>query len=152
VVHATSDRGLNLIRHYEGFSSKPYLCAGGRWTIGYGHVILPDETFTEITEDEAIVLLSRDVMEAEGAVDILVKVPLNQNQFDALVSFVYNLGSGNLKSSTLLKLLNASDYDGAAKQFDRWVYAGGRQLLGLIARRKAEEDLFNEVPRGGEKE
>ena len=147
-MHATSDRGLNLIKQFEGFSAKPYVCAGGRWTIGYCHVILPDETFTEITEDEAIVLLSRDVMEAEGAVDILVKVPLNQNQFDALVSFVYNLGSGNLKSSTLLKLLNASDYDGAAKQFDRWVYAGGRQLLGLIARRKAEEDLFNEVQEG----
>jgi GH24 family phage-related lysozyme (muramidase) len=147
----TSEKGLHLIKSFEGWYPDPYVCPAGKWTIGYGHLIASGEHFDTITEEEGEALLERDLLEAEGAVDILVKVELNQNQFDALVSFTFNLGSGNLSASTLLRLLNKRDYDGAADQFLRWIYAAGRPLEGLRRRREAERKLFLEtVQEGGE--
>lgn len=147
----TSNRGLDLIKQHEGFESKAYTCPAGKLTIGYGHVILPHEhnlTTAELTEAEATEILRDDVAIAESAVNNLVKVEIDQNQFDALVSFTFNLGSGSLANSTLLRLLNNDDHNGAAGQFERWVYAtvdGKKQKLGGLVRRRADErDLFLE--------
>ena len=95
-----------------------------------------------ISEDEAEALLAADLKTAESGVSRLVSVPLAQNQFDALVSFAYNLGAASLMSSTLLRKLNAGDYNDAADELPRWVYAGGRVLPGLVRRRNAEQRLF----------
>ena len=95
-----------------------------------------------ISQNEADRLLKMDLIVHCNNVSGLVKVPLNQNQFDALVSFEYNVGYGALAGSTLLRLLNAGDYKGAGGQFGRWVYGGGKTLPGLVRRRKAELDLF----------
>jgi len=95
-----------------------------------------------ITKERAEELLREDVKRFEGYVDRLVKVPLTQGQYDALVSFVYNLGPGALERSTLLDQLNRGDYDSAAEQFGRWVFAGGKTLAGLVRRRAAERALF----------
>jgi len=140
----TSQAGLDLIKEFEGFEAEPYICAGGKNTIGYGHVIKKGEAFDTITEETATALLADDVEDAEGAVNDYVHVELTQNQFDALVSFVFNIGGIAFYRSTLLKKLNKGDYEGAAKQFTRWVYAGGRKLNGLIKRRQAEMELFND--------
>lgn len=136
-----SEAGIQLIKKFEGCSLKAYKCPAGIWTIGYGHTLKVNEGQT-ITKKQAEDLLKQDLRSFELTVNNLVNVPLNQNQFDALVSFCYNLGAGNLKSSTLLKLLNKEDYIAAAEQFDRWVYAGGKKLSGLVKRRAAEKKLF----------
>ena len=136
-----SEAGIQLIKKFEGCSLKAYKCPAGIWTIGYGHTLNVNEGQT-ITKKQAEDLLKQDLRSFELTVNNLVNVPLNQNQFDALVSFCYNLGTGNLKKSTLLKLLNKQDYLGAAEQFDRWVYAGGKKLSGLVKRRAAEKELF----------
>jgi len=138
-----SDKGLDHIRKFEGFRACPYQDAAGVWTIGCGHTG-PDVGRDSlcISETEAENLLREDVRSAEGAVNRHVNVPLSQDQFDALVSFTYNLGGGALERSTLLDKINARDYEGAAQEFPRWVYAGGRKLDGLVRRRKAEERLF----------
>ena len=137
-----SVNGIELIKHFEGFVGHPYRDAVGKWTIGYGHLIQPDEKFTVIGETEALALLIKDVAKAENAVNRMVTAPLNQNQFDALCSFVYNLGAGRLQQSTLLRRLNARNYEAAAKEFLRWIYADGVMLNGLKARREAESELF----------
>lgn len=98
-----SSKGLELIKKYEGFSSGKYLCPAGKATIGYGHVIQSGETYTNLTEKEALELLDQDADIAENTVNNLVKAPLNQNQFDALVSLVYNWGSGHFLRSLGLK-------------------------------------------------
>ena len=138
-----SENGTKLIKKYEGCRLKAYKCPRGVWTIGYGHTnnVRPDDV---ITQDEAEELFKQDVKEFENAVNRLVNVELNQNQFDALVSFTFNLGYGEkgLGGSTLLRLLNNSDYIGASKQFSRWVYSGNRVLEGLIKRRNEEKELF----------
>ena len=138
-----SENGTKLIKKYEGCRLKAYKCPRGVWTIGYGHTnnVRPNDV---ITQDEAEELFKQDVKVFENAVNKLVKVKLNQNQFDALVSFTFNLGYGDrgLGGSTLLRLLNNSDYIGASKQFSRWVYSGDRVLEGLIKRRNEEKELF----------
>lgn len=139
-----SSKGLELIKKYEGFSSKKYLCPAGKATIGYGHVIQNGETYTMLTEKEALALLDQDADIAENTVNTLVKVPLNQNQFDALVSLVYNWGSGHFLRSLGLKKLNNKDYDGAIIEFSKINQANGKVLPGLINRRLAEANLFNE--------
>ncbi|MFZ5585010.1 MAG: lysozyme [Thermodesulfobacteriota bacterium] len=135
--------GVDLVKRSEGFSATPYTCPAGHPTIGYGHRIKPGEVFREpIGEAQAEELLRADLAQAAAAVERLVGVPLDDGQFAALASFVFNLGAGNLAQSTLLKKLNAGDYAGAAEEFGRWVKSGGQTLPGLVARRAAEAALF----------
>ncbi len=139
-----SQNGINLIKKFEGCSLKAYKCPAGVWTIGYGHT---NKVFADdmITQEEAETLLKQDLIIHCNNVTKLVKAPLNQNQFDALVSFEYNVGYTAFQNSTLLKLLNQKKYNEAAEQFDRWVYAGKTKLAGLVNRRKAEKELFLKV-------
>ncbi|MDH0157376.1 lysozyme [Stutzerimonas stutzeri] len=136
-----SEAGLALIRQSEGLRLRAYLCPAGIPTIGYGSTAGVKLGQT-ITAERAEELLREDVRQFEAAVSRLVKVPLTQGQFDALTSFAFNLGTKSLEQSTLLRLLNAGDYPGAAAQFDRWVYASGKKLTGLVKRRAAERALF----------
>jgi lysozyme len=136
-----------LLKQYEGFSATPYLCPAGVWTIGYGHTNDVSRSTPAVTGQEGEALLAGDVDVAARAVRRYVKAPLNENQFGALVSFVFNLGAGVLRGSTMLNYLNAGRYMPAADEFPRWVWAkrpdGSRvQLPGLIARRAAERTLF----------
>ena len=135
--------GLALIKKFEGLRLKIYGDALGLATIGYGHLIQPGENFDKgITLERAEQLLGADASKASESVNDLVKVPINQNQFDALVDFVFNLGPNNFSESTLLKELNSGNYVDAANQFKRWVYAGNHVMSQLIARREAEQALF----------
>lgn len=138
----TSFKGIKLIKDSEATVLHVYKDAVGLPTIGTGHLIKKGEVFTTITAQQADELLMQDLVQFEKGVSSLVKVPLNQNQFDALVSFSFNLGLGNLGSSTLLKKLNASDYAGASLEFSKWTKAGGIVLAGLVKRRAAEKALF----------
>jgi lysozyme len=138
-----SAAGLELLKKSEGFRSRTYRDIAGMATIGYGHKIRPNEAFPpEITEQKAQAILQADVSEAEQAVIRLVKVPLTQGQFDALVDFVFNLGASRLQSSTLLQLLNSEDYDAAAIHLLRWVYCGPHEIVALKTRREAEYRLW----------
>ena len=137
----TSPKGISLIKSFEGLRLKSYQDSVGVWTIGYGATrgIGPGMT---VSSEQAERMLMNDIARFEPELDKLAKVPLNRNQWDALMSFVYNLGSASLGSSTLLKLLNAKDYTGAADQFPRWNKAGGQVLAGLTKRRAAERAMF----------
>ncbi|WP_199153367.1 lysozyme [Chromobacterium sp. ASV23] len=138
----TNTAGINLIKQSEGLRLSAYQDQVGVWTIGYGHTG-PDVTAgLTIEADQAERLLQGDLARVEQGVSALVTVPLNANQFSALVSFSYNLGLRNLQSSTLLRLLNQGDYAGAAGQFPRWDCAGGQEVQGLLRRRQAEQALF----------
>lgn len=140
--------GLDLIKRYEGFSSKPYLCPAGVPTIGYGSTYYENGQKVglndpPITEDWAVQLLLNNVILYEKAVDTMVVSSINQNQFDALVSFCYNVGVTNFKKSTLLKIVNNNPNDpNVAIQLGRWIRANGRVLAGLVKRRKSEADLY----------
>ena len=138
-----SSEGLKLIKQFEGFSATPYYCPAGYLTIGYGHVIQQNESFFHIDKRQAENLLRDDVQVAEAAVCRLIPVPLHDGQYAALVSFTYNLGAGALQASTLRRKLLRGAYDAAAAEFPRWVYAGGRKLVGLVRRRAAERELFS---------
>jgi len=133
--------GINLIKEFEGIKLKSYRCPAGVLTIGYGHTgdVYEDQI---IDLDEAEEILKQDLEKFEDAVSDAVIETLNQNQFDALVSFTYNLGAGALRKSTLLKLLNQNKHAEAAEQFLRWNKAGGMVLAGLTRRRLAEKELF----------
>ncbi|MEG4853966.1 lysozyme [Microcoleus sp. B5-D4] len=133
--------GVNLIKSFEGMELEAYLDAVDVWTIGYGHTQGVYEGMT-ITEAQAEELLRKDLAEFEGYVSEAVQVSINENQFSALVSFTFNLGPENLFDSTLLKLLNQGDFQGAGDQFPRWNKAGSQELEGLTRRRKAERALF----------
>ncbi|MCW6023242.1 lysozyme [Serratia marcescens] len=137
-----SCRGLELIKRFEGLFLQAYFCPANVLTIGYGHTA-DVQIGKVITAEQADAFLQEDTAESEIAVSQLVTVPLTQNQFDALVSFTFNLGYGNLRSSTLLKKLNGGDYTGAADEFSRWINGGGKNLPGLIKRREAEKALFS---------
>lgn len=142
-----SDNCLELIRKSESFKARPYRCPAGIPTIGYGStryangraVRLSDPP---ITQDVANEILYATLGEYENAVSRYVTVPINQNQFDALVDFAYNAGAQNLRTSTLLKQLNKGNYDKAADEFGKWVYGGGKKLKGLEIRRGLERELF----------
>ena len=141
-----SDAGLDLIKVSEGLETAAYPDPGNRvtgepWTIGYGHTggVRRGDTCTEAQATE---WLREDLRAAEGAVRHLVDVPLAQGQFDALASFVFNVGAGAFGNSTLLRLLNAGDTAGAAEQFKRWNRGADGPLPGLVTRRAAERDLF----------
>ncbi|MDQ3936626.1 MAG: glycoside hydrolase family protein [Actinomycetota bacterium] len=140
-----SDEGLALIAEFEGFVDHPYNDAAGHATIGFGHLLHHGPVTAEdrrrwgkMSHADGLKLLRSDIRSRERAVDAAVKVPLTQNQFDALVSFVYNLGEGALRQSTLLKKLNAGNYDAVPAELAKWNKAGGRVLPGLVRRRKAE--------------
>ena len=143
-----SENGLKLIKKFEGLSLKPYLDAVNIPTIGFGNtfyenmkkVTLQDETITEERADSLFNFLV--TTNFVNVVNRLVIVDINQNQFDALVSFVYNLGSGNFEKSTLLKKVNQSDFIGASLEFEKWNRASGKVLSGLTKRRLAEKELF----------
>ena len=137
-----SEEGLELIRHFEGLRLTAYLCPAGVLTIGHGHTGKDVKPGIKIDIFDAEILLKNDCAKFEDSVNVLVEVPISQGQFDALVSFCYNLGAGALKGSTLLKLLNAGDYDAAGGQFIRWNKCNGRKLDGLTARREAEQELY----------
>jgi len=136
-----SQEGIALIKKFEGCELTAYQCSAGVWTIGYGHTKGIEEGM-EITQQEAEDMLVEELHEYENYINDNVTAPLSQNQFDAMVSWVYNLGPANLKASTLLKVLNAGDYDGVPAQIKRWNKAGGVTLDGLIRRREAESLLF----------
>jgi lysozyme len=136
-----SEKGLELIKQFEGLRLEAYLCSAGVATIGYGSTrgVKLGQT---ITEEEATEKLRVDVLSAEECVNDHVEVSLTQNQFDSLVSFVFNLGCGAFKGSTLLALLNAGKTDAAAAQFPRWNKAGGKVVQGLVWRRNVEREFF----------
>lgn len=142
----TNERGINLIKAFEGCVLTAYQCPAKKWTIGYGHTGKvegkPITKGMRITEEKAAALLKEDLAIFERSVEGLVKVKLTENQFAALVSFTYNVGAGNLKKSTLLRKLNAGDYSGAAAEFTKWNKAGGVVLAGLTRRRKEEQTLY----------
>lgn len=139
-----SVEGLQLIKQQEGFRSRTYLDLAGFPTIGFGHRLIHPGSFPDgIEEAQATEILASDVRDAEQAIGHLVKVPLTQGQFDALADFCFNLGSGRLASSTLLKVLNAGRYADAAEQLLRWDQAGGQECAALKARREAELALWN---------
>ena len=131
-----------MIKKYEGFSATCYVCPGGRLTIGYGHVLSEQERFTIITEAQAEELLLHDVSLIEDIIKKNIKVPLTQNQFDALISLIYNWGGGNFLRSNGLKKLNEGDYLGAIEEFKDVRKAAGKVLAGLVKRREAEAALF----------
>lgn len=141
-----SNSGVDLICEFEGEQLIAYDDGVGIWTIGFGTIKYPDGVRVKkgdtCTLEQAKEYMRHDLIEFEHTVNISVKVPLNQNQFDALVSLAYNIGSNAFKSSTLVKELNTGDYQGAADQFNVWVNAGGKRMQGLVNRRAKEKELF----------
>ncbi|WP_038342573.1 lysozyme [Acinetobacter sp. A47] len=142
----TSPVGINLITSFEDLKLTAYLCPANVWTIGFGTTVYPTGTRVKqgdkCTEAQAKAYFTHDLKRFERAVNGSVGVPLTQNQFDALVSLTYNIGEGNFTSSTLLKMLNAGNYRGAADQFLVWNKSKGQVLNGLVRRRKVERELF----------
>lgn len=140
----TSNKGLELIKRHEGLRLKAYQCPAGVWTVGYGSTTGVNQ-WTVVTQKEAEIRLRSDVKTAERAVEQVryLQPRLTQNQFDALVSFVFNLDSGNFGSSTLRKKVIANPADQSIRtEFEKWVNANGRRLPGLVARRADEADMY----------
>lgn len=143
----TNRAGIDLIKHFESFQPSVYLCPSGKPTIGYGHAIRPGESFNDpISEETACAILSRDLGFFEIVVRSAVKVPLNQSRFSALVSFAFNIGETAFMNSRLIRMVNSLDFEGAAGEFGKWIYAtlGGAKvkMKGLADRRMAERELF----------
>ena len=138
----TSPLGVALIKQFEGLRTGAYLDAAGIWTIGYGHTGAEVRSGSRIDAAQADALLRGDLAQAEETIHALVTRPLAQASFDALASFVFNVGAAAFAGSTLLRKLNGGDIEGAAAEFERWRYAGGRVLPGLLRRRIAERTLF----------
>ena len=151
-----SKNGIEFIKQWEGFRTKPYKDITGLLTIGYGHLIHPGEIFLEVTKEEAEYYLMQDIEWAEEVINKYVPLRyLTQNQYDSLVSFVYNVGMGaigrkdgfvylkNGKSSTMLRALQSEDFVKASKEFPKWSHAGGKIIKGLFNRRTEEQTMFN---------
>lgn len=142
----TSSKGIEFIKQHEGLRLKAYKDVGGKWTTGYGHLIRPQlEGYLlecEISAPLAEAILKDDLKYAENCIKLYVRVELEEHQYDALVSFIYNLGCSAFARSTLLVLLNQGQYSRAAEQFHRWNKVGGVEVAGLTARRKHEMLLF----------
>ena len=141
-----SAAGLAVVKEFEGLKLKAYKCPAAVWTVGYGHtsaagnpIVTPDLV---ISNDEAEQILERDMVQYEDGVRKFVKVELTQNQFDALVDFAYNAGVGALQKSTLLKKVNAGKFDEVPAEFMKWTKGGGKELPGLVRRRRAEVKLW----------
>ena len=143
---SVSNKGVDLICEFEGKRLVAYDDGVGVWTIGFGTTKYPNGVRVKkgdtCTLEQAKEYMRHDLIEFEHTVNSSVRVPLNQNQFDALVSLAYNIGSSAFKSSTLVKKLKLGDYQGAASQFDVWVNAGGKRMQGLVNRRDKEKLLF----------
>ena len=143
---SVSNKGVDLICEFEGKRLSAYDDGVGVWTIGFGTIKYPNGVRVKkgdtCTLDQAKEYMRHDLIEFEHTVNSSVKVPLNQNQFDALVSLAYNIGSNAFKSSTLVKKLNTGDYQGAADQFNVWVNAGGKRMQGFVNPREKENVLF----------
>jgi len=144
----TSPVGINLIKHYEGFYSKPYRCPAGLWTIGYGHVIndgrnLPIDCNRVFLKDEIDALLIADLKRFERGVALYCPVQLTQNQFDALISFSFNLGLGTLQRSSVRQKINRGDFKGAVKVILKYNKSSGKVLKGLTLRRQDEAKLLS---------
>ena len=140
-----SKDGLHLTEGFEGVRLTAYpdpATGGDPWTIGYGHTGPEVHSGMTITQEQAENYLAEDVKKAEADVNARLNVEVTQNEFDALVDFAFNCGCGNLNNSTLLKKLNAGDYEGAAQEFLKWDMAAGHHMAGLLKRRQAEELLF----------
>jgi lysozyme len=142
-----SNKGLGIIKQFEGCHLEPYRDPIGLWTVGWGHLIgdgktLPIEWFRRFTQEEADELLKKDLIRFERGVERLCPLNLTQPRFDALVSFAFNLGLGNLQISTLRSKHNRNDILGAAQEFLRWNKAGGKVFRGLTRRREAESNLY----------
>lgn len=152
-----SDKGVGILKDLEGFKPKPYFCSAGKKTIGYGHKIKEGETFTEITEDEAGLVLKQDVAPIEKFINVHVSALVTQNQFDALVMFIYNIGSTAFLNSQVFQNLKNKMYDEATDPWSKWINVSkcvkcdetGKMIKklipveGLINRRKIEIQLFN---------
>lgn len=134
--------GIELIKEFEGLRLKAYLCPSKILTIGYGHTITTQKDMV-ITKEEAEDLLKKDLEYFERKVSMLVKVPLNENEFSSLISFAFNVGIGNFENSTLLRLLNRGWYEQVPTQLMRWNKSNGQELGGLSRRRSAEAILWN---------
>ena len=152
---SVSNKGVDLICEFEGKRLVAYDDGVGVWTIGFGTIKYPNGVRVKkgdtCTLEQAKEYMRHDLIEFEHTVNSSVRAPLNQNQFDALVSLAYNIGSNAFKSSTLVKKLNAGDYKGAASQFDVWINAGGKRMQGLVNRRDREKLLFlsfRKAPKG----
>ena len=147
----TSDAGLKLIRQFEGLRLKAYRCPAGIWTIGYGHTSAAGAPEVRenmrISREEAEAILKRDLAQFEDAVSSMVKVPLTENQFDTLVSFAFNCGIAALRRSTLLKRVNAGAFDAVPAELMKWTRADGKELPGLVRRRRAEAALWRGLPK-----
>lgn len=153
-----SKNGLEKLIEWEGFENKPYKDSEGYLTIGVGHLLTKDELrsgkisifgkqvrYSEgLTDIQVKDLLKQDLISRESAVSNLVRVPLSQNQFDVLVSFVFNIGRHSFQNSTLLKVLNLGKYEEVPGQLRRWVYSGGKKVNGLVNRRENEIQLWND--------
>ena len=144
ILMKLGERGTEMLKYFEGCKLTAYQDSVGVWTIGYGHTKGVYDGMT-ITQDQAEQMLLSELEEYEGYIENMVTVPLTQNQFDALVVWVYNLGPTNFKNSTLLKELNAGNYNAAGQEITRWNKAGGKVLAGLVKRREAEAELFNDT-------
>jgi lysozyme len=134
--------GIDLVKQFESFMANPYRDPIGVLTVGFGHVVIPGEQFQDLTEEQASDLLLKDLARFGTYVTNHITVPLNDNQFSALSSLVFNVGTGPLLGH-LGTYLNQYLYEQAAEEFPRWVYAEGKVLPGLVARRAAEQALFN---------
>ena len=144
ILMKLGERGTEILKYFEGCKLTAYQDSVGVWTIGYGHTKGVYNGMT-ITQEEAEQMLLTELEEYEGYIENMVTVPLTQNQFDALVVWIYNLGPTNFKNSTLLKELNAGNYNAAGQEITRWNKAGGKVLAGLVKRREAEAELFNDT-------
>ena len=154
----TSEDGIKLIKHFEGCHYKPYLCPALLWTVGYGHVLYPEQNKLPLSQrksynlkaehnrnwsqEEVDELLKKDLRRFELGVSRYITIPLNDNQFSSLVSFAFNLGNGTLQSSSVRSKLNRGDKEGAMEVLLKYCRAGGKVLKGLQRRREAEFNLF----------
>ena len=144
-MSSITERGVELIKSFEGFSPRIYRCAGGWLTVGYGHIVKHNEIaeFSNgIDGSTAMKLLMQDIKVAERAVMALISVPLTECQFDSLTSFTFNLGAGSLQRSSMRQQINREEHENVPRELMKWVFAGGKKLKGLVLRRSAEGQLY----------
>lgn len=133
---------VEIIKNFEGLRTTAYSCPGGYKTIGYGHKLPANSLCNEISIEEAAALLLDDIREVEKSVQRNINIMLKQSQFDALVSFTFNVGSASLQRSTLRQKINRQEHAQVPGEFMRWIYSGGRILPGLVNRREIEADIY----------